>query len=107
GAAGDRPLIGQAPSHADPSYHDGADPVQYGDAGMRFETRVRATPKGRSVSVERDGLRIAGAYEVRLLLATATSFNGFDKSPGLQGRDPSPIVSARIDRAARSSWNDL
>ena len=107
GAAGDLRLIGQAPSHADPSYHDGADPVQYGDAGMRFETRVRATPKGGSVSVERDGLRIAGADEVLLLLSTATSFNGFDKSPGLQGRDPSPIVSERIDRAARSSWDDL
>ena len=79
GAAGDLRLIGQAPSHADPSYHDGADPVQYGDAGMRFETRVRATPKGGSVSVERDGLRIAGADEVLLLLSTATSFNGFDK----------------------------
>jgi alpha-L-fucosidase 2 len=106
-AGGDLRLLGQAPSHADPSYHDGADPVKYSDAGMHFEARVRAIPKGGSVNVERDGLRIAGADEVLLLLATATSFNGFDKSPGLQGRDPSPIVSERIDRAARSSWDEL
>ena len=52
-------------------------------------------------------MRVAGANEVLLLLSTATSFNGFDKSPGLQGRDPSPIVSERIDRAAGSSWDDL
>ncbi len=106
-AGGDLRLLGQAPSHADPSYHDGADPVQYGDAGMRFEARLRAIAKGGSVSVERDGLRVAGADEVLLLLSTATSFNGFDKSPGLQGRDPAPIVAERLDRATRSSWDDL
>ena len=41
-AGGDLRLLGQAPSHVDPSYHDGPDPVKYGDAGMRFEARVRA-----------------------------------------------------------------
>ena len=106
-AAGDLRLAGQAPSHADPSYHDGADPVQYGEAGMRFEARLRAMAKGGTVSVERDGLRVAGANEILLLISTATSFNGFDKSPGLQGRDPAPVVTERLDRASHSSWDDL
>ena len=106
-AAGDLRLAGQAPSHADPSYHDGADPVQYGEAGMRFEARLRAMAKGGTVSVERDGLRVAGANEVLLFISTATSFNGFDKSPGLQGRDPAPVVTERLDRASHASWDDL
>jgi alpha-L-fucosidase 2 len=103
---GDLRLLGQAPSHADPSYHDGADPVTYGD-GMSFNGRLRAIVKGGTVTAERDGLRIAGANEVLLLIATATSFNGFAKSPVWGVRDPGPIAAERIERAARQSWDDL
>ena len=102
--AGDLRLLGQAPSHADPSYHDGAVPVTYGDGGMGFEGRLRAIVKEGTVTAERDGLRIVGANEVLLLMATATSFNGFDKSPD---PDPGPIAAGRIERAARQSWDDL
>ena len=106
--ARDLRLIGQAPSHADPSYHDGAVPVRYdADGGMRFEARLRAVADGGTVTVDRDGLRVSGAHEVVLILATATSFNGFDKSPVTAGRDPAPIALDAIDRASRVTWDAL
>ena len=44
--------------------------------------------------VDADGLHVDGASEVMLLLAAATSFNGFDKSPVREGRDEEGAVGA-------------
>jgi alpha-L-fucosidase 2 len=107
-ADGDLRLLGQAPAHVDPSYHDQAAPVQYAEeAGMRFEARLRAVTRGGATRVDRDGLHVEGASEVLFLLAAATSFNGFDKSPVANGRDPAPEVAGRIDAAVAQSWEAL
>lgn len=100
-------LLGQAPAHADPSYHDAAVPVTYGERGMRFEARIRPIVRGGTVTAGRDGIRIDAADEVLLLVATATSFNGYDKSPTTDGRDPAPLVAEVLDRTTSASWDDV
>ena len=45
-------------------------------------------------------MRVEGADAATVLLATATAFNGFDKDPARDGRDPGPIVVRQL--AARS-----
>ncbi len=108
GLDADLRLMGRAPAHVDPSYHDQAIPVQYSDeAGMRFEARLRAIVRDGTARVDRDGLHVEGATEVRFLLATATSFNGFDKSPVLDGRDEAALVAERLQAASGQSWDAL
>ncbi|HEY8536152.1 MAG TPA: glycoside hydrolase family 95 protein, partial [Vicinamibacterales bacterium] len=101
-------LTGRAPAHVDPSYYDRDDPVRYADdRGMAFEARLRAVETDGDVSADHDGLHVAGATHATLLLAAATSFAGFDRSPVTGGRDPSPIARQRVDAASRLSWADL
>ena len=103
--AGTLVLAGRAPAHVDPSYYDRVDPVQYReDGGMRFEAHLRAIAGDGDSRVDADGLHVSGATEVTLLLAAATSFNGFDRSPAGEGRNPRPIARAWLDAAAARPW---
>jgi alpha-L-fucosidase 2 len=101
-------LRGRAPAHVDPSYHDQAVPVVYDDAGgMRFEARLRAVVRDGSTRIDRDGLHVEGATGAVLVLAAATSFNGFDKSPVREGRDEAALVERQVAAAAAQSWDEL
>jgi alpha-L-fucosidase 2 len=101
-------LIGRAPAHVDPSYYDRANPVLYNEEeGMAFEVHLQAqSPNGR-IWADHDGLHVQGATEAVLLLSAATSFNGFDRSPRREGRDPGPIAADRLRRASKKAYADL
>ena len=124
-------LRGVAPAHVEPSYYQADVPVQYGRdggvpagqwaagekpqphkgrrtlPGMRFEMAVGVVADGGTVSTSATGLRVEGADAATLLLATATAFNGFDKDPARDGRDPGPIVVRQIAAARATAWPAL
>ena len=55
---------------------------------MRFTAIVKAAVRGGTVRTTAEGrLEVKGADEAVLFVSAATSFNGFDKSPGREGRD--------------------
>ena len=123
-------LRGVAPAHVDPSYYGSDTPVQYGRdggepggqwradrpampkegrrtlPGMRFELALAATTEGGQVTTSPTGLRVEGANAATLFIATATGFNGFDKDPARDGRDPGPIVVRQLAAAARHRLAD-
>src|SRR5436190_850588 len=94
-----------------------------GFAASRRRTWIRATTRptrrcstdaptdapadGGRVSLAPDALRVEGADAVTLIVSAATGFNGFDKDPARDGRDPGPIVAAEIGRARRTGWTAL
>jgi len=97
-------LRGKAPSHVDPSYLHSTKPIIYAEGtnaeGMTFDLHVRALAEGGTVCCEGGVLSATNANAVTLLLSAATSFNGPDKSPGREGRDPvaaavRPLVAAQ------------
>lgn len=67
--------------------------------GMNFEVHLRIKTEGGEVKASEDKLIISGASTVTLLLTEATSFNGFDKSPGLAGKDPATEAGSLMDKA--------
>jgi alpha-L-fucosidase 2 len=112
GAANILILEGLAPAHVDPNYLTGSEnPIIYADPpdgeGMHFEIRLLAQAEGGNVSLIGDELAISGATAVTLLLSAATSFNGFDKSPGRQGKDPAVQAAACLEAASRLSYPTL
>ncbi|HEY1199977.1 MAG TPA: glycoside hydrolase family 95 protein, partial [Niastella sp.] len=52
-------------------------------------------------------LSVVGANSVTIYLSEATSFNGFDKSPGLEGKDPSIEAKAILQKALARSYEQL
>lgn len=84
-------LEGICPSHAEPSYRDSDHPIIYEKAdakkGISFRGVVRIHSVGGIIKADRKSISIQGAEEVVLKFVTRSSFNGFDKSPHLDGRN--------------------
>lgn len=85
--------------------------VFYGDEigglGMYFDSRIRIVAKGGEVKPCAEGIRVAGADEVLVVISAATSFNGYDKSPSKEGIDASAKAGRLADAAAGKSWKAL
>ena len=104
-------LRGKAPSHADPNYLNVPDPIRYDDGanaeGMTFDLHVRALADGGTTACAGQVLSVTNANAVTLLLSAATSFNGADKSPGRQGRDPVAEALRPLQAAQARSYAAL
>ncbi|MDP4209003.1 MAG: glycoside hydrolase family 95 protein [Bacteroidota bacterium] len=102
-------LRGKAPNYvANRTY----EPVQVGyddvnGEGTNFEIHLKIKNIGGKVSLSGNKLVVSGADKVTLYLSDATSYNGFDKSPGLQGKDPSVEASANLDAAYQKTYIQL
>ena len=105
----DKQLImqGQAPKYvAHRTYFP--EQVTYDDQeGMTFEARVSVRNKGGKVTTGNDFLEVSQADEVTLYLTEGTSFNGFDKSPRLQGKDVASEVLQKHAQVTKSDYNSL
>jgi alpha-L-fucosidase 2 len=75
--------------------------------GMDFEIHVKVKLDGGTVKGSGDQLTIKNANEVTLYLAEATSFNGFDKSPGFEGKDPAIEAKSKLQNAIGKSFIQL
>jgi alpha-L-fucosidase 2 len=75
--------------------------------GMLFETRLRILKCDGKISTSDNGLKIEGAQEVVIAVSVASSFNGFDKSPGRQGTDPSIITNSVIAKVSGKTYEQL
>lgn len=94
--------------HSYPNYHRARhyyDP----ERGTRFRTLVRViTPQSGEVKSYPAGeLRICGAKEALIFIASATSFNGFDKDPAKEGADYKNIVARRMNLASAKTYETL
>src|SRR5271166_3449102 len=102
---------GRAPAHVDPSYLLSKNPIRYDDRpggeGMTFEMRVSVLAEGGSVTCGGSTLAVARANAVTILISAGTSFNGPDKSPGREGRDPSAEAKRPLDEAREMTYADL
>ncbi len=56
--------------------------------GMNFEVHLHIKTEGGTVKQSGNRLIVSNADAVTVYLTDATSFNGFDKSPGKKGKDP-------------------
>ncbi len=52
-------------------------------------------------------MNIENADAVTLILSAATSFNGFDKSPGEEGKNPADEAVSHIEKAEEKSYEEL
>jgi alpha-L-fucosidase 2 len=75
--------------------------------GMNFEVHVKIIVQGGSVKKTDQGLHVANADAVTIYLSEATSFNGFDQSPGLHGKDPSIEAKANLQKALAKTYEQL
>jgi len=75
--------------------------------GMNFEAQVRIRTKGGQVLSSDSLLKVVDADEVIVYFTEATSFNGFDKSPGLEGKDPALEASNKLNKSYQQTYAAL
>ena len=107
-SSGEIAVKGKAPAHIQPDYIRTKTPITWEDStgrrGMRFELLIKAVNKGGSVSSDTSGIFVKNATEVTVYLSAATSFNGFDKSPVIQGKDEVKLASGYLKNALLKEW---
>lgn len=102
-------LKGKAPKHV---AHRKEEPLQVvydkpSGEGMTFEIHLKLITKGGQLVSTGNSVGVKNADEVVLLITEATSFNGFNKSPGLEGKNPSELASGRMKGASTLSYSQL
>jgi alpha-L-fucosidase 2 len=75
--------------------------------GMNFQVHVKVKTEGGTVKQLKDQLSVSGADAVTIYLTEATSFNGFDRSPGLAGKDPGIEAAANLANAFQKTYARL
>lgn len=83
----------------------------YGDEieglGTFFDAQLKAHLKDGQLSTNNASLHVKNSSEVVFILSAATSFNGFDKSPSKQGKDPEKIALRILEKAFARSYTSL
>ena len=102
-------LKGKAPKHV---ANRDSEPkqVEYDDwngEGMNFEIHLKIKVEGGTVKRINQELEIRHADAVTIMVSAATSFNGFNRSPGLQGKDPSIEAKLNLEKALKRSYTQL
>jgi alpha-L-fucosidase 2 len=104
-------LVGRAPRHVAPSYYPVAEPIVYDEGpdgdGMHFAACVRVVAEGGRVYVADDGLRVERADSVAFYLAAATSFGGYDQSPGRTTIDPLALAREQLDAVVNQPYSQI
>jgi alpha-L-fucosidase 2 len=75
--------------------------------GMNFEIHLFVKAEGGTVKQSGDQLAVTNADAVTIYLTEATSFNGFNRSPGKEGKIPGIEARANLDRVRILSWAQL
>jgi alpha-L-fucosidase 2 len=102
-------LKGKAPKYV-ASRESEPKQVEYDDwkgEGMNFQVHVKVVPENGSVKASGNELVVSNADAVTIYLSEATSFNGFNKSPGLAGKDPSIEATKNLKAALTKSYSQL
>ena len=79
------------------------------DRGIHFNTALRVlTPKGGSVVTYPSGtVKLVDCPEAEIIIANATSFNGFDKDPVKEGRPSASIANRIAAKASARNYADV
>jgi len=75
--------------------------------GMNFEVRIKLVRDGGTIKQQNNDLVVMNANAVTIYVSEATSFNGFNKSPGKEGKDPSIEAKANLNKALQKSFSQL
>ena len=70
--------------------------------GMQFETRIKVINIGGELIKKGNELYFKDADEIIIYIIAGSSFNGFDKSPSTEGKDPSLITNLILNKNEHS-----
>lgn len=102
---------GYAAHHSYPVYYNAVpDSLKHEydpDRGIHFRTIVRVVAPDSRITSTDSALAVSGGREATIIIANATSFNGFDKDPVRQGNDYKTEADRIASRASAKAFDTL
>ena len=100
-------LKGKAPMYVANRDYEPRQVIYDETEGMNFEVHVKLVTEGGTIKQHDTTLVVTNANAVTIYVSEATSFNGFNKSPGKEGKDPSIEAKANLANALQKSYSQL
>ena len=102
-------LLGETPVHCEPNYRgDIPDAIVYEEGrGMRFCAMADVLETDGSLTGGNGGIKVEDATEAVIVVSVETSFNGFTKDPGSEGKYEVALARHRIDEVKRLDYTNL
>jgi alpha-L-fucosidase 2 len=107
-------LKGKCPVHVEPAYLwqiKEQEALQYAPdekgEGMTFEVHLYIKNEGGKIQADDNTITVKSADAVTFIISAATSYNGYDKSPGLEGKDPSADAGKHLTAGIQKSYDAL
>lgn len=75
--------------------------------GTSFESQAKILNLGGKITRTGDSIKVENASEIVIVLTAATSYNGFDKSPSKQGKNPSVLVNNYLKSVEKKTFSQL
>jgi alpha-L-fucosidase 2 len=75
--------------------------------GTSFECQAKILNFGGKLSQIGDSIKVENANEIIIILAAATSFNGFDKSPSKEGKNPNVLVNQYLKAVEKKTFTQI
>lgn len=102
----------RGPIHAEPSYRgDMPNAIVYDEnpngKGMRFQVCVTILETDGTIGQSDTEVSVQKAKEALIAVAVSTSYNGFDKEPGREGKDPAKLNNTYLQKVKNRSYEDL
>lgn len=100
-------LQGKAPAHIAQSDVDTAQIVYNQTGGMTFNVRAKAIATGGQTIVDNAHIIVNKADDVLIFITSGTSFNGADKHPVVEGKNPAAESRFNMRTASSQRYNQL
>ena len=102
-------MDGIAPVHDEPNYNNVREAIHYDSTGkgMKFRMIARILNTDGNILNDSTGIGVENASSAIIIISIATSFNGPDKEPGLEGKDEKEMANGFLEKASSKSYNTL
>lgn len=102
-------LRGWAPVHTEPPFTGIRPDTVVNDTlkAMRFVSLLRVLKTDGQQAFNNNQLSVTNATEAVLVLSMATSYNGIDKNPGLQGKDENLIAISHLENVKNKTYQAI
>ena len=100
---------GYAPIKAEPVYLQKKNNavVFENKKGTRFATIIKIQSNTGTVTKTDSSISLSNATEATVYVSMATSFNGFDKDPVINGLNHNAIANSQLNNAQKIGWNEI
>ena len=100
-------MTGVAPIHENPGYTVLPKYLEVKERGTRFTSLIQIKKTDGKITSSRESLSLKDATEAIIYVSVATSFNGFDKNPAIEGLDDVSIALQKLNNAFAKPFNEL